>query len=333
MDARFKALTFIIMLLSVGVFLWGNEETRIIFSPKLHKPFCTYTPYWFLNDTDTEARANFSQVKKDLDLIKDLGFKGLKLWCIEGLEYNNLTDNVFDYCEDIDLKVILPFRIWGHDEFPNNEIAIKEFTDFIEDLIPRIKGKRSLYAYVVHYPINYSDIEGYAEQYFDTIAYKSHLASLNSRIHKLDPNHEIYMALEFDPNLNPPLDVNVQGYGIEPYSWYTPKRFDVHKVRTYLGYFENRNPPLHAFIDEYGLQTVQGWVSWGSTVLHGYTYDEESKAQILHDFIIWVYDKPYLWSYFALHDTAESDWGLAYENGTLKESGRSLRDLLKRINT
>ena len=315
------------------IIAFGIEEIKIIFSPKLHKPFISYTPFWFEDEADNQKRADFSQVKEDLDLVKFLGFEGIKLFCIEGLDYHNLTIQLFDYCHSIGLKITLPFRIWRQEQFPNNQTAVEEFMDFLSDLIPKVKDKEALYFYVVHYPVDYSDIYGYAKRNFKNGTYITRLQEIISLIQNLDTKHDIYMALEFDPKLEAPYDLDfVKGFGVEPYLWNTPYCIDLLTILYHLGYLEIKGKVV--FIDEYGLQTNRGFRLWRAKhgeVKHGYCVNEQTKAKILRDFVIWVLDKPYPWSYFALHDTAEADWGLAYSNNTLKYSGQVAKHVLSKI--
>ncbi|MFB0503331.1 MAG: hypothetical protein ACETWE_05820 [Candidatus Bathyarchaeia archaeon] len=287
-----------------------------------HKPFVVYTPHWFANVSECVKRTNISAIEKDLDLVKSLGFDGIKLFCIEGIEWSGPgIQKVLDACEKKGLNVTLPFRIWRPYQFPENETAIDEFTSFLKTVIPKVRDSTALVAYIIHYPINFTDKAAYAEKWFSNEIYKAKLEEIINQTHFLDPAHPIWMALEFDPHFNPPLDVeHVEAYGVEPYSWYTPEKYDPDRVRLFLGYFEEMN--MQVFIDEYGVQTNN------PELIVGHAPSETIKAGKIRDFILDVCDKGYVWAYFSLFDTSQTDWGLAYDNGTLKESGRIVQDLL-----
>lgn len=315
---KHERLFALLVALLLVLTMFSIEDFRITFSPKMHTPYIAYTPYWFDDESENLKRASFKQVKDDLDLAKSLGFKGIKLWCIEGLEYNNLTEKVFDYCEQIGLEISLPLRVWRQEEFPDDD-AIRDFLNFLNGLIPKVRDKKALRFYILHYPIDYRDIYGYAQTWFKTEKYKMKLLAF---IKQLDPKHKIYMALEFDPKFGAPYDLGVDGFGVEPYSWNTPYSFDPNKVTEYLRFFVDQG--YYTFIDEYGLHTTKG-------VNHGYCINEETKTRILRDFIMFIYSKRYLWCYFSLFDTSEADWGLAYANRTLKNSGLMIRDLLRKV--
>jgi len=49
---------------------------------------------------------------------------------------------------------------------------------------------------------------------------------------------------------------------------------------------------------------------------------------MIEDFVQYINNWNMVWSYFALHDTGESDWGLTFSNNTLKESGRKMQEVL-----
>jgi len=287
-----------------------------------HKPFVVYTPHWFANVSECIERTNISAIEKDLDLVKSLGFCGIKLFCIEGIEWSGPgIKEVLDACEKKGLNVTLPFRIWRPYQFPENATAIEEFTRFLEMVIPKVRNSTALVAYIIHYPINFTDKAAYAEKWFSNETYKNKLEEITNQTHFLDPAHPIWMALEFEPHLNPPLDLeHVEAYGVEPYSWYTPDKYDPDKVRLFLAYFEEKN--MQVFIDEYGVQTNN------PELIVGHAPSETIKAEKIRDFILDVCNKGYVWAYFSLFDTSQADWGLAYDNGTLKESGRIVQDLL-----
>lgn len=320
-DAKIKPFWLLAVSVCLAVIL-TYKVLSFLYLPKSHTPFVAYTPYWFKDESENLKRASFDQVKADLDLAKSLGFKGIKLWCIEGLEYNNLTESVFDYCEEIGLQISLPLRIWRQEEFPNNDDALRDFMNFLSVLIPKVKDKKSLSFYILHYPVDYQDIYGYAQRWFKTEKYKMKLQGLIAFIRQLDEKHKIYMALEFDPKFGTPYDLNVDGFGVEPYSWGTPYLFDPHKIESYVSFF--RDLGKHVFIDEYGLHTAEG-------VKHGYCIDEKTKTRILKDFIMFMCAEKYVWCYFSLFDTSEADWGLAYANRTLKQSGHLIKNLLSRV--
>jgi len=287
-----------------------------------HKPFVVYTPHWFANVSECMKRINISAIEKDLDLAKSLGFYGIKLFCIEGIEWSGPgIEQVLYACEKRGLNVTLPFRIWRPYQFPENETALEEFRSFLEMVIPKVRNSTALVAYIIHYPINFADKAAYAEKWFRNETYKAKLEEIINQTHFLDPAHPIWMALEFEPHLDPPFDLDhVEAYGVEPYSWHTPDKYDPDKVRDFLEFFEQRN--MRVFIDEYGVQMNN------PELIVGHASDESVKAEKIRDFILDVCDKGYVWAYFSLFDTSQADWGLAYDNGTLKESGRVVQDLL-----
>lgn len=291
--------------------------------PRFHRPYVVYAPHWFANTTECEIRTwdNMTHINADLDLVKEMGFYGIKLFNIEPIHWEGPgPGRVMLACEDRGLRVTIALRVWRQEQFPENKTAIGQFKDFLSEAIPLVRNSSALVAYIVHYPVNYTDIWAYGQKWFHTTEYKRSLEEIIGHLYSLDPSHPIWMSLEFDPEFNAPLDLcDVEAYGIQPYSWHTPSCYDKHKTRKYLQYFEQRG--LQHFIDEYGVQT-------NNASLSGYAYNETVKARVVKAFIYDVFGKGYTSAYFALFDTSQADWGLAFDNRTLKESGLQVKDIL-----
>jgi len=319
---------FSIALLALVIscfFVWKYlEYSEHVEEASLRESFVVYTPHWFGNMTENELRKDINVIKSDLLLGKSLGFHGVKLFCIEGIEWTNenFSRQVFDCCEEIGLNITLPLRIWRQEQFPENLTAISEFRGFVSTLIRKIRNSSALLAYIVHYPVDYSDIYAYGQKWFGNPKYRFELQEIISHVYELDPKHPIWMALEFNPSdYDTPVNFTfVESYGVEPYSWRTPLEYNENEVLNYVGFFGSRN--LSCFIDEWGVQT-------NNVDLVGYAPNETVKTQKIRAFILHMFRKGYTWAYFSLFDTSQADWGLVYDNGTLKESGRMVKDLLR----
>jgi len=113
------------------------------------------------------------------------------------------------------------------------------------------------------------------------------------------------------------------------YSWCTSNIVDYEKIDSWLNYFKSKGKK--AYIDEWGVQT-QGaspfWLEQHGQIHHGHASNETMKCKMIENFVRYIRNWDIAWSYFALHDTGESDWGLAYANNTLKESGRKMLEVL-----
>ncbi|MDH5687519.1 MAG: hypothetical protein OEZ48_06635 [Candidatus Bathyarchaeota archaeon] len=319
---------FSVVLLALVIscfFIWRYlEYSEYVEEASLRESFVVYTPHWFGNMTENELRKDIDVIRSDLLLAKSPGFHGVKLFCIEGIEgtSENFSRQVFDCCEELGLRVTLPLRVWRQEQFPENLTAISDFEEFVSTLIPKICNSSALLAYIVHYPVDYSDIYAYGQKCFGNPNYSFELQEIISHVHKLDPEHPIWMALEFNPSdYDTPVNFTfVESYGVEPYSWKTPLEYNENEVLKYTGFFESRN--LSCFIDEYGVQT-------SNVDLVGYAPNETVKTQKIRAFILHMFRKGYTWAYFSLFDTSQADWGLVHDNGTLKESGRMIKDLLR----
>jgi len=292
-----------------------------------HFPLVNYAPYWI---PIAGARSNYSEIVADLDLISCLGFKGVKLWNIEGFYDNGLVDKIFSDLQKRDLVAILPLRVWTQEQFPENLTALEDFKFFVANISATLKTKTNLLWYTAHYPVDWSNITETMER-FKTEAYRSKLQEIINIIWGNDPIHPIYMSLEFDPNWGAPYNlVNIQGFGVEPWTYEEPGQVQWDKARAYLDYFKLRG--YNVYIDEWGVQTIGGYPAWvvqNDEVKHGESTSEQNKAQMIKDFVGGIRDLDIVWSYFALHDTWESDWGLVENNNTLKGSGKAMKEVLQ----
>lgn len=294
-----------------------------------HFPLVNYAPYWIPIEG---ARKNYSEIVDDLNLVSYLGFKGVKLWNIEGFHDNGIVDKIFSDLQERGLVAVLPFRVWRQEQFPENQSAIDEFKAFVANVSIKLKTKTNLLWYTVHYPVDWNNITGTMER-FKTEAYRSKLQEIINTIWNNDPVHPIYMSLEFDPNWGAPYNLmNIQGFGVEPWTYEEAGKVQWDKVRAYIDYFRLRGE--NVYIDEWGVQTVGGYPSWVAEhgeVRHGKAMSEQNKAQMVKDFVEGVRSLDIVWSYFALHDTNESDWGLANNNNMPKESGKAMKEMLQQF--
>ena len=301
----------------------------------VHVPFVCYWPFNILDNIKNDgsldsSRENYAKILEDLALIKELGFKGIKLFGIEQIEQKGFTQALFIDADRLELSIILAFRPWSPEEFPHNKTRVREWRNFIANVVTKVRDHRSLLWYSLHYPVhNYTDLRktfGIMRSY----EYRRALQELINTIRQNDPFHPVYLAVDGDPRWPFPYHLGlVEGYGVMPYPWKTPQHFDEERVETFLSLFHDRG--MKAYIDEWGVQTLGGYPWWKrqyGEVQHGKAEDEETKAHIITEFYHYIRTQPIIWCYFALHDTGESDWGLAYSNNTLKESGKTLKVLL-----
>jgi len=106
MSRRVKA---IILVLIIAVSLFALTCV-IIPMRSFHIPLVNYCPFW---NMDKKENMTLEQVNLDLDLVKSLGFRGIKMWNIEEYESKEWTDEIFEALEQRELKAILPFRWRG----------------------------------------------------------------------------------------------------------------------------------------------------------------------------------------------------------------------------
>jgi len=214
MSWRVKA---IILVLIIAVSLFALTCV-IIPMRSFHIPLVNYCPFW---NMDKKENMTLEQVNLDLDLVKSLGFRGIKMWNIEEYESKGWTDEIFEALEQRELKAILPFRWKGWSNFPYNKTETDEFIQSESSLCNRLANKSSLMWYGIHYPVYSWKDEDLNETWnrFKDPLYKSELQRIIDAMYFADSTHEIYMLLEFDPDWNgnhPPYDLcYIAGFGVE----------------------------------------------------------------------------------------------------------------------
>jgi len=281
---------------------------------------------------------NYDQFLRDLDLIVNTGFKGVKLWNIEGYYDSNLLDDFTKDLKKRNLVFTLPFQVWRRGEFPYNKTVLDGlyeydektwdrvgFIDFVGKVASKLRTKDNLLWYAVHYPFDWSNWEEYKKR-FDDPEYKLELQRIIDAITQNDGTHPIYLVLEFPPDFNPPYDLNgIEGFGVQPYSR-VKDDIDIKRIYQELNFFQEIGKK--AYIDEWGVQTTGGWGEYAGTVHHGWASDEDSKAKMIEDFVDYISKRDVVWCYFGLHDHRQSDWGIVNLDNSLKKSGEALKAAL-----
>ena len=281
---------------------------------------------------------NYDQFLRDLDLIVDIGFKGVKLWNIEGYYDINLLDEITRDLKKRNLVFTLPFQVWRREEFPYNKTVLDGlyaydertwervgFIDFVGKVAAKLKTKDNMLWYAVHYPFDWSKWEEYKKR-FDDPGYKFELQRIINAINQNDGTHPIYMVLEFPPDFNPPYDLNgIEGFGVQPYSLINDD-IDKTRINEHLNFLKKRGNKV--YIDEWGVQTEAGFGEYKGTVKHGWASNEESKAKMIEGFVDYILDWEIVWCYFGLHDHWESDWGIVDLDNSLKKGGEAMKAAL-----
>jgi len=279
-------------------------------------PLIAYYPYE-VNGHDPSK--NFTQFLADLDLIKDLGFKGIKMYNVWNYWNDSILIQAVNAITAKGLKFICQFYYQKPNEFPENTNQTDDFITFVSDVASKLRSKDSLLGYALHYPWNWTESD-YVDR-LNTTEYREELQRIINAINASDSVHPIYMvseSIEYYGGTPPYNLTGIAGFGYQPYSHEVNNIQETIILENY-GYFKKKG--LKVYIDEWGVQT--GSLEYGNAT------DEMSKAEMITEFVNYTQDWKIVWCYFGLYDLLTVDWGIANTDNSLKVSGDAMKEALK----
>ena len=270
-----------------------------------------YAPY--------EAYASTIQkMKVDLELVKDMGFDGVKLWNIPPLLKDGNLPTLLDLGRQLGVKFNLPLMVEKEDYFPDDAGSIAGFKAYLSELAKVVRLRDNVLWYGLWYPITWSKGDLWNQQNVARPEYRQALQEFISILKENDPRHEVRVFADGDPWLFrfPKNFSNLDGYGVQPYSHITDS-IDEERIKSQISYFLDTQKTI--YIDEWGLHTTP-------SPNYGLCSDGENKARVLLDFISFVEAEGLTWTYFMLLDSNlySIDWGIVNGNRSLRSSGQIL---------
>jgi hypothetical protein len=296
------------------------EELR----QKRFSAFVVYSPYEIPNRQNPEQK--FSLFLADLDLVKDMGFDGVKLHDVWNFWNDSLLDQAVTEMANRDLKVIIQFYCYDAQLFPQNTSRTDDHIRFFRSAATILKDNDNVLWYALFYPWHWPHRYNYIENNLTSSAYQWELQRIIDDIKEVDPETPIYLvsqSIEYYGGDPPHTLTKIVGFGYHPYSRETNNIQADDMIREYYNYWKGqaKTRDLGVYIDEWGVQTEK-------SKKEGFASSEDEKADMIADFVDYIYTWDIVWCYFALHDTSESDWGLVYADNTLKKSGEIMKNLL-----
>jgi hypothetical protein len=266
---------------------------------------------------------NTDQFLADLDLVKSLGFEGARLHQADYERYG--YGRVADDLNDRGLKFVMVLHSWDDSRFPNGAY-VSQLISYFKSITEQLRDKSNLLWYALDYPYDWNRNNSQLQD----PNYHTQLQRIIDGVNETDPNHKIYLisGMIEDAPASPPTDFDhVDGFGIMPYSKDgTVDEVNTSRIQSWLDGFKDTGKPT--YIAEWGVQTMQG--SPNRTYGYGLATNETMKVKMIQQFISHIHPKNIYWDYFGLYDfpNERSDWGIAYDNGTLKPSGETIQHLL-----
>lgn len=278
--------------------------------------------------TPMESMQNptFAGISRDLRLVKQLGFDGIKLWDTKELYDKGLLEVLLTEAEGLSLKVNVVYQFPdSHDNFPPSQFGMGMMQQTIITIGSVTRSHPSIIWNSFFAPFDWTMDESARQKIVQSQNYRDSLEESVRTMKAADPSHKVRIALDFDPTIGFPSLKSVDGYGIMPYNL-QENNFDPQRVWIFLAYFARENKPV--YIDEWGLHTTH-------VVSHGVASSEHEKARLLLDFAAFA-DKYHVdWTYFMLTDRLPSisfengaDWGVLNPDRSFRESGVSIQSYL-----
>ncbi len=280
--------------------------------------FLAYSPYWF----QYYRGNNWTDVARDLELIKMMGFDGVRIHYEYVVEYG-LVERLLNYTRYLGLKVI-----WAtHATYWNNKYPTKDFPNatIVENYkaeLSQIANASSRYSHVLYvsvfYPIPFAEVSGITHeeclQHINSTEFNAALENIVAFVKSFG----IKCAVESEgiPKDFPvKLIENADAYFIQPYSTIKDD-IDAQHILDYAAYFEKSGKEV--YIGEYGFRTWKPAHHWD----FGMVSCEGAKAGLIQQFFDFASSRFEIITYFAMYD-GDGGWGLVNNDGTLRLSGWS----------
>lgn len=315
---KILAVVVIISVISISLFyLYRFRPVRV----KHHHPLIAIYPT-HVNGHDPVN--NTEQFLLDLDLVKSLGFEGVRLHQKDYEEYG--YGRVADDLNDRDLKFVMVLHSWDDSQFPQNENYVNQTIAYFTNIAEQLKNKCNLLWYALDYPYDWKR----PSTQLDDPNYSFQLQRIINAIWNTDWHHSTYLVSGMieATNRTPLTDFDhVDGFGIMPYSREgLVDKIDVERIQWIDKYKATRKK---VYIAEWGVQTIEN--SPNRTYDYGLATNESMKVKMIREFIDYICDWDIYWDYFGSHDfpPENSDWGIVYNNNILKPSGEAMREVLR----
>ncbi|MEM0357684.1 MAG: hypothetical protein QXL77_04840 [Candidatus Bathyarchaeia archaeon] len=306
-------LTFLLVLsqLSFGFCCFSGGQPKALV-------FLAYSPYWFQYFKGN----NWTQVARDLELIKLMGFDGVRIHYEYVVELG-LVERLLECTQRLGLKVIwATHATYWNNKFPTRDFPNETIVQSYKAELRIIANASSKYSHVLYisvfYPIPFPAVAG--------ITYEECL----QRISSADFNDAIKDIVAYVKSFGVKCTVesegiprdfpvkfieNADGYGIQPFS--TRKDdIDAQHILDYAAYFEKSGKEV--FIGEYGFRTWKPAHHWD----FGMVSCEATKAELIKQYFEFASSRFEIITYFAMYD-GDGGWGLVNDDGTLRLSGWS----------
>ena len=283
--------------------------------------FVAYTPI------ESSSDPSLSQISRDLDSVKEMGFDGLKLWNTNQLYERGWLAYVLKTAGSYGLIVNVVYQFNNTtDTFPPTRAAIDRMKVAIGEIASVTRPSNAVAWNNLFAPFDWSMAAEQRQAVVTSSEYRDALEELLAAIASSDHAHQVRVSFDGDPRIGFPFLKGAQGYGIMPYTL-TPDSIDTSRIQAYAEYFSPTGKPV--YIDEWGLQTT-------NLLPHGRASSDQEKGRLVVEFARFAESLGLDWTYFMLTDrnpriVFESgvDWGLRDLNRVPRGSAIVLENFLQ----
>lgn len=319
-------------LICLLVFTQVYQEHVVLTQPRKARYYCAFSP----QDYDNETSLNQTKFLNQLDIVVDLGFDGVVLHRVESFYDEGLLDWVLEACDNRSLDVMFaiyyfnrtlhfPFpkdQKWNKTGFMTSDAELNLYVEWLQNVSSIAAAYPNFKGYILFYVFQ-DEMRDWWKTQITTVDYQRRMQLLISTLKTGKP---LYLTAE--PwgkdviQLLPKNFINVDGFGLQAYNLHAIDNIEWDYVTEQKNYWDDWFSEIH--IAEFGYRTTGEWT-------HGFASSEQSKAEMIREFI----RKTWSWNSFVTYCFLEdfilqkADFGLIYDNQTLKISAYAFKEMLK----
>lgn len=298
-----------------------------------------------LNETAQEVLRNYIDAIKDLG-VKHVGVAELECYYLDGylgdylqlLQENGLNASIYFMWRDFTIPVDFslertepfPEDFWKPSGFPDNTTKVETWLQWITNVTEITKNYPNVEFYLLFMPFRWAG--DYQANFSNQTYYRLYMQQAVSTIKSIDPKPVILVSDGIEMENQSliqyiPYDlVNIDGYG---FTYYTRTQNQLDSNLVYMtNLYQDKikqflNSTGYLFLAEWGWQTT-------SPPVYGKCEGETQKSRLITETLNTIKDlRIEYFAYFCLQNyfpADNADFGLIYDNFTLKPSGYSFKE-------
>jgi len=335
-----------IVLLCLCIILMITTDKIPILTPKRFQPYITMNPYALRSAFNYTTKYNQTYFKNLMNISKNLGFKGIGVYGLEGFTDENalaefLTDTqnygfealiFINWCDRI--YKANQSETWNVTGFPDNATQVNAFLDYVQNITLTAKNFYCVKGYVLQYPY-WSNLTHWRCYIANSSSYYNNLQAIINKIKENDPHRLLYLSSDmverhfggFKWSKLPYNFTNVDGFGFSCYSE-NPDTYTKTLKEYYQFFKEKSNQYAKGYIvfSEWGFKTNPYAITSEGLVLN-----EKAKCEMIIKTLNTVKGWNAPVCYFMIHDFKwenDADWGLVTDDLQLRDSARTFQNYL-----